>query len=359
MSSKKINFTKMSSKMINFTKMSSKKIYNISTKKLFELAPVSNDCESYGIKDYAYSGIEVYTLHTIYVKLTYLFRNNLPLWLRNLFELLKQNSNIKLEDSKVWICSEFDDRNASKFEKLSNVCLIGVMEENETVAKWLLLFLKSIIDNESLEALEAYIIDILIIAEEEENEEDEQDEEEEEEEDDEEEEKKDKGENDEEKKDKDKDEDNKDKDDKDNNKDNKEDNKDKNENKDIDCIWIDTKDRYITESDGTVFIEKELSEPYFTMVENGTKTVEVIIKGDKFYFYCKEDVNKKIKVEVTDVAIYENFESLLKNEKIKNVLPDVKTIEERVKFYTDSYCKEKEGRFGVLAIHIKKVEKKI
>ena len=132
---------------------------------LFKIAPVPdkvdklsfcnlNNCNYGTFPD----DIEVYTIHTIFVKV-YQSYGNVD-WIQSIFNMMKVSSKIDFQKRTVWSCTIDDGRGGnSKFEKLSNARLIGIYEEDETVVKWCFLFLKASIDIWKLSWLEDFILE--------------------------------------------------------------------------------------------------------------------------------------------------------------------------------------------------------
>ena len=111
--------------------------------------------------------------------------------------------------------------------------------------------------------------------------------------------------------------------------------------------------------------EKGVSEPWFTLIKDGKKTSEGrLAKGD-FAKMKEGDIviwkngNKKVKTEITKIVHYKSLYSMIKEERLKNVLPDskIRTIEQGVtEVYRAppvNYTEDKEEKFGVIAIRLK------
>ena len=54
--------------------------------------------------------------------------------------------------------------------------------------------------------------------------------------------------------------------------------------------------------------------------------------GDKIIF-TDENNDNEIEKEITDLKIFENFDSAIRNAKLKNILPGINTYKEGVKLY--------------------------
>lgn len=110
--------------------------------------------------------------------------------------------------------------------------------------------------------------------------------------------------------------------------------------------------------------EKGVSEPWFSLIKQGKKTSEGrLAKGD-FEKMREGDVviwknkDKKVRTKIKEIVHYKTIYDMIKGERLKNVLPDakIKTIEQGVKDVYRSppvnYTKEKEKKFGVIAIRM-------
>ncbi len=107
--------------------------------------------------------------------------------------------------------------------------------------------------------------------------------------------------------------------------------------------------------------EKHLSEPWFSLVKSGKKTVEgrliksdfaKMVIGDIIKFYNKVDKSDIFQVEITKIRKYNTFKEMITKERLKNVLPTIKKIEDGVKIYHDIYNEEDEKKYNVVAIRM-------
>ncbi len=105
--------------------------------------------------------------------------------------------------------------------------------------------------------------------------------------------------------------------------------------------------------------EMRLSRPYFELVADGRKTVEVrvlspkvrgLAAGDLIRFVCGQD---QVLTRVVRVAPYADFEELLDAEGVERVNPDA-ARDEQLDAVRRIYPPEKEA-LGVLAIEIERV----
>lgn len=107
-----------------------------------------------------------------------------------------------------------------------------------------------------------------------------------------------------------------------------------------------------------VFCELHVQEPYFSLLNDGRKTIEGRCAGGD-YERIKSGalilLNKSVVFEVQDVRKYASFAEMLGVEILDEVLPGVKTIDEGVKVYRKFYTEEREASNGVLAICVSKL----
>ncbi len=105
---------------------------------------------------------------------------------------------------------------------------------------------------------------------------------------------------------------------------------------------------------------KHLSEPWFTLVSLGLKTVEgrlhrgniLDIKiGDKVTFYNRDIFNREHVVEVIKITRYSSFKEYLESEGLSNCLPGITTIEDGLSVYYKYFSKNDEKQYGVTAIN--------
>lgn len=114
--------------------------------------------------------------------------------------------------------------------------------------------------------------------------------------------------------------------------------------------------------------EKSVLEPWFSLIQNGVKTVEGrpnkgmfsnLKKGD--YIIWTNDITGKVrkcKTLITDVRYYKTFQEMLQTEGLHRVLPangcGIKTVKDGVdKVYRQWYSADVEKKMGVCAIVMK------
>lgn len=102
------------------------------------------------------------------------------------------------------------------------------------------------------------------------------------------------------------------------------------------------------------------TEPYFTFLKNGQKTIEGRVRkgqyrnikpGDEIVVFNEEETDSII-TEVIRVAEYKSIKEMLTREPIKKLLPDVDTIDQGIKVYRSFYSPEQEQKFGMVAIEV-------
>jgi ASC-1-like (ASCH) protein len=111
-----------------------------------------------------------------------------------------------------------------------------------------------------------------------------------------------------------------------------------------------------------------VSEPWFSLIQAGTKSVEGRLAKSKFaeiqageiIRWTNEELKNKdgkpmireVITKVSAVAYYPDFEKYLAAERLKNCLPGVRTIKDGVSIYHKFYPKEERQKYKVMAIHL-------
>ena len=78
------------------------------------------------------------------------------------------------------------------------------------------------------------------------------------------------------------------------------------------------------------------------------------IKENDILFFCSS--TKYCKVKITKIDKFSNFNDLLKNNNLHDVLPNIKNLDEGIKKYKKYYSDESVKKFGVLGIHIELIK---
>jgi ASC-1-like (ASCH) protein len=113
-----------------------------------------------------------------------------------------------------------------------------------------------------------------------------------------------------------------------------------------------------------MIFEKSLKQNWFDLIKSGLKTVEGrlnkgdfanIKPGDLIHFYSNKDTNKSdlVKTLVVSIKEYNTFREMITKERLKYVLPGIKTINDGVLIYDSIYPKEIQQNYKVLAIRLK------
>lgn len=116
-----------------------------------------------------------------------------------------------------------------------------------------------------------------------------------------------------------------------------------------------------------------VSDPWYTAIKNGKKTIEGrlhkgkfadVKKGNVFIIHesvSVEDGRKRRKLRpamvvlVTGVVKYKSFRDYLEQEGVARTLPGLKSVEEGVRAYRKFYDEKDEKDYGVVAFHILKL----
>jgi ASC-1-like (ASCH) protein len=106
---------------------------------------------------------------------------------------------------------------------------------------------------------------------------------------------------------------------------------------------------------------ENLSEPWFTLISLGLKTIEGrknkgVFKEMKVGELIKWENNnfnpRTITTRITKKTKYPTFEEYLEEEGLDKCLPGIKNIEDGLSVYFKYYTKEDEEKYGVIAIHL-------
>lgn len=105
--------------------------------------------------------------------------------------------------------------------------------------------------------------------------------------------------------------------------------------------------------------EKEVKEPWFSLIKLGNKKVEGRLnKGDfanmkvgDFILFTNTELGfeRKCVMEIKNIAYYDNFQMYLENETLERCLPGINNIEEGVKIYYKYYKKSNELAYKIKA----------
>lgn len=112
-------------------------------------------------------------------------------------------------------------------------------------------------------------------------------------------------------------------------------------------------------------ITKNVSEPWFSLIKLGIKSVEGRLnKGDfkdlrinDIIIWTNNDLGfyQEFKTKIIGKKNYDTFENYLLNEGLDKCLPGIKNIEDGLKVYFKYYTKQQEKEFGILALELQKI----
>lgn len=110
--------------------------------------------------------------------------------------------------------------------------------------------------------------------------------------------------------------------------------------------------------------KKHISEPWFSLIAVGCKTVEGRLHHDDWEKMRQGDIiewynldytpilDRELKTIILSKKVYPSFESYLTNEGMQKTLPSIKNINDGLKIYYNYYKPEDEKKFGVVAIQL-------
>jgi ASC-1-like (ASCH) protein len=111
-------------------------------------------------------------------------------------------------------------------------------------------------------------------------------------------------------------------------------------------------------------VNMNLSEPWFTLITLGLKTIEGRLNKGKFKELNVGDTIKwensdfkyrSIMTRITKKVEYKSFEKYLESEGMEKCLPAVPSLEHGLSVYYKYYTKDDEAKFGIVAIHLELV----
>jgi ASC-1-like (ASCH) protein len=113
----------------------------------------------------------------------------------------------------------------------------------------------------------------------------------------------------------------------------------------------------------TTTYHKNVSEPWFSLIKTGLKTVEgrlnkgefaMMKPGDKIVFSNDQlPFPRKFTVKIIGIKKYANFKEYLQKETLPSCLPGIKKLEEGLAIYHMYYTPEDAERFGIVAIKMR------
>ncbi len=112
-------------------------------------------------------------------------------------------------------------------------------------------------------------------------------------------------------------------------------------------------------------ITKNVSEPWFSLIKLGIKSVEGRLnKGDfkdlridDIIIWTNDDLGfyREFKTKIIHKKNYDTFEDYLLNEGLDKCLPGIENIEDGLKVYFKYYTKQQEKEFGILVLELQKI----
>ena len=111
---------------------------------------------------------------------------------------------------------------------------------------------------------------------------------------------------------------------------------------------------------------KNLSEPWFSLIKLGIKTCEGRLnkgdfskmnKGDYIVFENNDlGFKRSFRVRITSIHNYPYFITYLNRESLERCLPGIDNIEDGLKVYYKYYSKENENRYKIIAIRFRLIK---
>ena len=129
-------------------------------------------------------------------------------------------------------------------------------------------------------------------------------------------------------------------------------------------VYIDTTFRTISTM---TLIRKKLSEPWFSLMAVGKKTVEgrlfenewtSIQPGDQVVWYNLEMeplLHRELKTVVDKVTWYCSFEAMLEHEGLLATMPSIVSLEDALALYSTMYSDADVAKHGVVALEVRVV----
>ena len=110
-------------------------------------------------------------------------------------------------------------------------------------------------------------------------------------------------------------------------------------------------------------ITKNISEPWFSLIKVGLKSVEGRLNKGDFMSLNRGDIltitnnelgfNRTYQIKITSIHKYKTFSEYLEKEKLEKCLPGIDTIEEGIKVYYKYYSKHDEEKYTIIAIRFR------
>lgn len=107
-------------------------------------------------------------------------------------------------------------------------------------------------------------------------------------------------------------------------------------------------------------MDMNLSEPWFSYVRAGRKTIECRLFRDKFravhvgqiirFHHAPPEEIRPIETRVVDIRRYASFAECLERDAFYRILPDTRDIDDGIQIYRKFYNADDEKSYGVIAI---------
>lgn len=111
-----------------------------------------------------------------------------------------------------------------------------------------------------------------------------------------------------------------------------------------------------------VIYKKNVSEPWFSLINLGLKKVEGRLGKGDFVKMKKDDIviwenndlgfHREVKTYITSIHKYSSFAEYLENEGLEKTLPGINDLEQGKAVYYKYFTPEQENEFNVLAIRL-------
>ena len=115
----------------------------------------------------------------------------------------------------------------------------------------------------------------------------------------------------------------------------------------------------------TIYAEEHLSEPWFTLISLGLKTVEGRLHKNRFKNYKIGDVIKWWNndfdqgrvcfTKIVNVTLYNTFEEYLIDKGLEKCLPGMPNLEHGLNVYFKYFTKEDEKTYGVVSFELERI----
>jgi len=106
--------------------------------------------------------------------------------------------------------------------------------------------------------------------------------------------------------------------------------------------------------------EVHVSEPWYTHIKEGRKTVEgrpkkgtfAQMKVNQIVKFFNRKLNENFCAKIIEISEHKTFEEMIRSNGLENVLPGIRNIDEGIAVYMQYYDKVIESQFGVVGIKV-------